>query len=158
MYCIVWERPDGAVTVEYPDDTDEARTRALEQTAIRLALKYGPGSIPHVYDSVNLPEPDDDQRFFNAWEWKNGCNVNMPRARLIHMDRIRQVRNKALEDLDVPWMKAIEIGDQLAADEVGMQRQTLRDIPQTFKLSGFRTPATLKTAWPANLPRPGTQS
>ena len=38
-------------------------------------------------------------------------NVNMVKARAIHLAEIRRVRNAELAKLDVPWMQAVEAGN-----------------------------------------------
>lgn len=95
----------------------------------------------------------DDRYFRNACEWVAGaCSVNLPKARLIHMGRIRLVRDKELALLDPLLMRAEEQGNVAEADRIKALKQRLRDIPQTFDLSGHTTPETLKAAWPAELP------
>lgn len=104
---------------------------------------------PHyIVDETELPDHD----FFDCWEWNNGCNVNMPKARTIHMDCIRKVRNAELEKLDVPFLRAVEAGDTAEQQRIARKKQTLRDIPQTFDLSSIRAPEALKAAWPNELP------
>ena len=50
-------------------------------------------------------------------------------------------------------MRAVEAEDTLEQARVAARKQTLRDIPQTFDLAKYRTPATLKAAWPTDLPQ-----
>ena len=76
----------------------------------------------------------------------------MPNARFIHMGRIRKVRNAELLKLDVLYLKALEVGDVALQQSIAAQQQTLRDIPLRFDLEEFRTPVTLRAAWPAELP------
>jgi len=78
-------------------------------------------------------------------------NVNMSKARVIHMDAIRVARNAALAATDITFMRAVEVGDTDAQATIAVEKQTLRDIPQTFDLSS-RTPQQLKGKWPAELP------
>ena len=77
--------------------------------------------------------------------------INMTKARAIHLAEIRRVRNAELVKLDVPWMKAVEAGDTSAQAIITEEKQTLRDIPQTFDLTA-RTPAQLSAKWPKELP------
>ena len=79
-------------------------------------------------------------------------NVNMTKARVIHMDAIRVVRNAELAAKDIPWMKAVEAGDTSAQATIATEKQTLRDIPATFDLTDAATPEALKGKWPAELP------
>jgi hypothetical protein len=91
-----------------------------------------------------------DQYFRDCWEDIN-FTVNMTKARDLHMGEIRRVRNAELAKLDIPWMKAVEAGDTSAQAAIASEKQTLRDIPQTFDLSVYTTPESLKAAWPIEL-------
>ena len=77
--------------------------------------------------------------------------VNMPKARDIHMAEIRKVRNTELAKKDIEFMKALEADDGSAA-AIATEKQTLRDIPQTFDLT-TDTPEELKAKWPEGLPK-----
>jgi hypothetical protein len=92
------------------------------------------------------------RHFRNVWHVVDGAiEVDMPNARGQHMDTIRQARNKKLAELDVDFMRAIEAGDTDAQATIKTNKQTLRDIPQTFDLS-TDTPEALLTKWPSELP------
>jgi hypothetical protein len=79
--------------------------------------------------------------------------VNMTKARAIHMDTIRISRNAELVKKDVPFMQAVETGDTDAQATIGTEKQTLRDIPQTFDITtDVDTPEKLKAKWPTELP------
>ena len=96
----------------------------------------------------------DDRTFRDAWECpgdKLGCN--MTKARLIHLAKIRKVRNEELVKLDVPFMRAVEVGDTDAQATIATEKQVLRDIPATFDITtDVGTPELLKAKWPAELP------
>ena len=76
-------------------------------------------------------------------------NVNMVKARAIHLAEIRRVRNAELAKLDVPWMQAVEAGN---TSSQATQKQTLRDLPAAFSLDGYADAAALKASWPTELP------
>ena len=79
--------------------------------------------------------------------------VNMAKARVVHMDRIRVMRDKELVEKDLELLKAMESGDSSAEATIKTDRQALRDIPQTFDITtGVDTPEQLKAKWPAGLP------
>ena len=91
--------------------------------------------------------------FRDTWEDIEGTiQVNMSKARDVQMDKIRDVRNKELVALDVPFMKALEDGDTDAQATLKAKKQELRDIPQTFDLT-TDTPEQLKNKWPEGLPK-----
>lgn len=77
--------------------------------------------------------------------------VNMARARGLHMDYIRKARNAELIRTDLAFMRAVEGKDTNAQAMISAEKQTLRDIPQTFDLTA-RTPAALMGKWPIELP------
>ena len=80
-------------------------------------------------------------------------NVNMTKARAIHLEEIRRVRNEELVKEDVTFMRAVEDGDTDAQATIKTKKQALRDIPATFDITtDVDTPETLKAKWPAELP------
>ena len=80
-------------------------------------------------------------------------NVNMTKARAIHMDAIRVVRNEELAKEDINLMIANEAGTSSEQNAVKAKKQTLRDIPATFDITtDVDTPEKLKAKWPAELP------
>ena len=80
-------------------------------------------------------------------------NVNMTKARAIHLTKIRRVRNEELVKEDINILKAIEAGDTSAQSTVATRKQVLRDIPATFDITtGVVTPVQLKAKWPTELP------
>lgn len=100
---------------------------------------------------VTLPS---DRTFRGAWKAAAGAvDVDMPKAREIHMDRIRQSRDKALVVKGREYMIADEKGHTADKQAIAAEKQVLRDLPQTFDLSVAKTTEELVTAWPAELDR-----
>ena len=100
------------------------------------------------------PHGDCDARD-GAWEMDTDGRpkVNMPKARGVHMDKIRLVRNAELVKKDLPSLRALEAGDTDAQARIATEKQTLRDIPQTFDLTTDNdTPLELEAKWPSELP------
>jgi hypothetical protein len=90
-----------------------------------------------------------------AWEMDTDGTpkVNMAKARGVHMDRIRVVRNAELVKKDLTSLRAIEAGDTGAQSTIATEKQVLRDIPATFDITtGVDTPEKLKAKWPTELP------
>ena len=80
-------------------------------------------------------------------------NVNMTKARAIHLEEIRKVRNAALVKEDVTFMRAVEAEATDAQATIKTKKQTLRDIPATFDITtDVDTPEKLKAKWPDTLP------
>ena len=146
-----------------PDDrTDE---QLIEIVIAKLKNQYG---LPNDHE-FNLIDNDELNERVNecqgstfrygswnsvgAWEMDTDGRpkVDMPKARVVHMDHIREARNVELEKLDVPYMRAVEAADTDEQTNISNQKQTLRDIPETFDLEGCTTPESLKDAWPDEL-------
>jgi|TARA_R110002012_G_scaffold84546_1_gene211404 hypothetical protein len=80
-------------------------------------------------------------------------NVDMTKARAIHLEEIRRVRNEELVKEDVTFMRAVEDGDTDAQATIKTKKQTLRDLPTTFDITtDVDTPEKLKAKWPTELP------
>ena len=80
-------------------------------------------------------------------------NVNMTKARAIHLADIRRVCDAELVKKDVPFMRAVEVGDTDAQATIATEKQVLRDIPATFDITtDVDTPEKLKAKWPTELP------
>lgn len=104
-------------------------------------------TIPwQVVDSSTLPP---DRYFRGALRAEKGrFTIDMPKAREIHMNRIRKARDKALTALDVETMKAVGKGDQQSLTVTEARKNFLRNIPQTLDLSKAKTPEELRAIWP----------
>lgn len=127
--------------VPAPDFADEiARGHPEHQAAISSVREISEGDIPGEY------------QFKDAWRDDGSTvSIHMPKAREIHMGRIRVVRDAKLVALDVETIKAVGTGDTVYRDKIEAEKQALRDIPTTFNLSNAKTPAELLKLWPAGL-------
>jgi hypothetical protein len=149
---VVWECQNGKIISTYinPDYTDLSQIEAAKIKVQGIIESERGPIIRHDYDPDMLPEPSNDQRFFNVWEWvDDAVVVNMPKARGIQMDKIREVRNKELVKKDIEFIKALEVDDG-SHTAIAAEKQVLRDIPQTFDLT-TETPEQLKELWPEGL-------
>ena len=111
-----------------------------------------PDGVAHrVVEDNEIPSA---RLFRNAWADDGlSVDVDMPKAREIHMDAIRVDRDKQLAELDITFMRAVEDGDPDAQDAASAAKQALRDIPQEFDLSAHANADDLDAAWPDGLPR-----
>lgn len=152
--------PPFNLRVFYPAYDDPARpTNLTDDEFLEYAIARNKASGVVADDCpvyrIASEELPSDHYFFNAWEWVDGAVVEArAKCEAIHMDRIRVTRDKELVALDVPYMRALEAGDVDEQTRITGLKQTLRDIPQTFDLSGYASVADLKAAWPDVLPRP----
>ncbi len=92
-----------------------------------------------------------DYTFRNAWtddKDTDTIDVDMVKARPIHMDVIRGLRKEKLKDLDIQFARALEQSDTKEINKIAEQRQILFDLPTTYDLSKYHTPEALKEAIP----------
>ena len=155
--CITLEYPDGRVAVRgglnpkflarFNGDVDAALQHVLDN----LVPIQNPDAVARIED-VTFPP---DRKFRDAWVRGRGAiDVSMPKARAVHMNRIRVVRDAELVKTDNDLKKAEDNNDNAEAARLRDRRKTLRDIPQTYDLSGAATPDELDALWPRDLPRP----
>ena len=83
--------------------------------------------------------PDDaipsDRTFRDAWADTTPeltIDVDMAKARAIHLERIRIKRNAELSKLDIQATKAQDIGDAETLTQIRVRKQELRDLPTTL--------------------------
>lgn len=88
-----------------------------------------------IMDTSDLPSGKGlkyDSSFRWALKYQNKkVVVDLPKAREIHLTRLRGKRNKQLQELDIETMKNISNPTKLA--EIEKQKQTLRDLPQALQ-------------------------
>ena len=55
-------------------------------------------------------------------------NIDVNRALDVHKKQIRTKREILFKDLDVQFMRALEVGNTTLAAEIGAKKQSLRDV------------------------------
>jgi hypothetical protein len=123
----VIEMEEGSIAIDIADEISK-----LEASGIAVVN----------YFKIEERDIPQDRYFRGAWEFDQGLSVNMDKARDIQMGHIRAARNEKLAALDI---------EQLKGNDVAAEKQTLRDIPETFDLTGAETPEALKELWPEEL-------
>jgi len=138
MPFITYSQENGQVAVIIPADP----SLSIEE----IAAKDVPEGLPYkIVDSLDI-----DNDYFNAYEFhpEDGAEVNIDKAKAIHLDKFRAARAPKLASLDVQYMKAIEIEDSVAASAIAVQKQELRDVT---KLTLPDTLPEIKATWPSIL-------
>ena len=69
--------------------------------------------------------------------------IDIPKAKDIWKDKIREKRKSALEKLDVDFMRATEQGNDTTT--IVAEKQTLRDLPN--QVDTANTVDEIKTVW-----------
>jgi hypothetical protein len=83
--------------------------------------------------------------------------INIDKAKEIHKEKIRAVRNPLLQEKDVEYMRALELGDTEKVSEIVAEKQALRDAtaivndvtPTATSVLGVT--AELKQVWDADV-------
>jgi hypothetical protein len=135
MPYITYPQPNGQVAVIFPADP----SLSIEE----IAAKDVPEGVPYkIVDSLNI-----ENDYFNAYEFheKDGAEVNIDKAKVIHLDKFREARKPLLESLDVQYMRALETEDTVKAAEIAVKKQELRDVTKTPLPD---TLPELKEVWP----------
>lgn len=100
------------------------------------------------YRRIAESENPKDRTYRNALEDTGGRLAHhMPKARELHLGKLRRERVDKLADLDRQWMIAMGADDKHAAKEIEAKRQKLRDMPtiKSAEIEGAADVAALKT-------------
>lgn len=117
---------------------------ARKSTAIRKFHEAHPDQY-HLNPIEGSPIIPENRIFRDAWTIKdNEIVIDHKKAENIHLDRIRKARNDKLKVLDVETLKALTNPEKL--QEIERQKQSLRDLPKTIKLTNLENPE-----WPQEL-------
>ena len=149
---ILYTRPDGGVSIVVPTPETLAKFETEDDAIAHVRGRSVPDDATkiRVIDRSAIPEK---RTFRNAWvDGTDKAVTDRSKASAIHMNRIREVRNAELAKEDINFQKAIEADDDSAKATVATKKQTLRDIPQNFDLSGASTDDELDALWPSELP------
>jgi hypothetical protein len=77
-------------------------------------------------------------------------NINIEKALEIHKTQIRTKREIAFKDLDIQFMKALEVGNTTLATNIGVKKQTLRDATN-IESDSITTLDEIKSLWDVEL-------
>lgn len=110
---------------------------------------------PDATDVHEMPEgwrfpADTDATFRRAWRKKGMTfGVDMPMAREIWRNKMRQTRAPLLSDLDVQFMRAVE--KSRSTKKIAARKQLLRDVTADPAIEAAQTPEELRAVWPPAL-------
>ena len=137
---IAIEMPDGSIlTARLKDGVDPQE----------FVAEHAVGAIRF----VELPtDPKLGREFRNAWSLGgDALQVDMPRARQIHLERLRKARDQELDKKDKDFTRAHGKKNQPEQDRIEAERENLRNLPQTVNVTAATTPQELLSVWPTEL-------
>ena len=159
-FATEWATAIGLGGLTEAEAIDLIRRRIQLRRGYTASALVEPDTLPHHLICMgDCAEDNCCGRYFrDAIVWDDGidnkCTCDMDRCRGVHMDKIRIMRNAELAKKDTSFMRAVESGDTSAQTIIATEKQTLRDIPQTFDLTTENdSPEELKQKWPAGLPK-----
>jgi len=149
MRRLVYTRADGGTTISTPVINTIGEVDGFtEADAEARALTKVPADATNVRWVTAAEIPLD--RAFRA-AWKNDLTVDMAKAKAIHLDRIRALREPRLAKLDADYLRADEAGDTAQKAVIAAKKQALRDATAYPAIDAARTPDQLKAAIPPAL-------
>lgn len=131
--------------ITYPQENGQVAVVSLATgVTIEDAISSSiPANTPYkVVESLAI-----DDSYFNAYEFNavTGAEVNIEKAKAIHLNKFREARKPKLEALDVQYMRALEVNDSAKAAEIALSKQALRDVTLTALPD---TLPEIKAVWP----------
>mgnify|MGYP003651429118 FL=1 len=130
---IIYTTDEGTVAILIP--TDECGLSIEE-----IAAKDVPEGKE--YKIVDVSELSSDRTFRNAWVLDNEITVDIPKAKVITKNKLREQRKPLLEAQDILFMQAQESGSDTS--DIVTEKQRLRDI--TNQVDSMTTVDELKGA------------
>lgn len=130
----------GGVCIVCPCD-QELTTEELAQAVI-------PAGLPHrVVDKNSLTA---NTNFTDAWELdfsdpSSSVEVNMSKAKEIHKNKIRIARIPKFQELDIQFMRCLEVGGDTSYIE--RKKAILRDATNTTEISSAVSAEELMESW-----------
>lgn len=139
MKKIVYTRPDGGVSIIHPAAKHNIEKVMGPMTDAEYEAHVLARSIPA--DATNVRYIDDadiptDREFRNAWvdvtEAKS-LDVCCNKAKEVALEKLRLLRNKALESTDIEMTRALEDNDQGKVTALREKRMNLRNVTEELK-------------------------
>ena len=142
MKIVVFDNPDGSVTLRYPADpaTSKGPTKPREgETPDEWFERITAG--PNRKGGVRVGEIDSEtiplrRRILRGSLRWNGTNVvvDMAAARVLKLDHIREERNRRLDETD---KEVFALDGRPLPPALAAKRQALRDLPQNIDLDSI---------------------
>lgn len=148
---IAYTQPNGIVAIVHaaPKSNLEQVLGPLTDEAYRAHVykRSIPDGATNVHELSDDFVPDTDRTFRNAWVTDGSVlSVDMDKAREIHKQNLRSLRDPLLLAADVEMSKAYN--DKTQQDAIEAKRQKLRDVTDDQSIAAATTPDELRAAIP----------
>jgi hypothetical protein len=74
--------------------------------------------------------------------------VNLNKAKEIHKENLRFARSQEFKNLDIEFMRSLEVEDVQKIEEIANLKQQLRDITKSPEIDSAESVEDLKRHWP----------
>ena len=123
--------------------------RAPDMMLRAVALRYGIAFVETPFQIIDEAAVPQDWTFRNAWKAVGlDVQIDMPKAREIHKNKLRELRAPQLAALDVEYYRADEAGDAALKKQIVARKQALRDATADPRIAAATTPEQLKAVIP----------
>lgn len=117
-----------------------------------LTLEQAISNMPNNMPTGIVDSEEIDYYFAEAYEFQNGkVNINIEKAKEIHINKFRIARAPLLLKLDIEFMKAVETGSKALQKQIASKKQELRDITTVDLPNNLNE---IKAVWPDILTNP----
>jgi tRNA U34 5-methylaminomethyl-2-thiouridine-forming methyltransferase MnmC len=134
--------------ITYPQENGQVAVVSLA-TGVTVEEAIS-SSIPENTPYKIVESLDIDDSYFDAYEFnpETGAEINIAKAKQIHLDKFRAARAPKLAKLDIDYMRALEVEDSVKASQIAIAKQELRDVT---KIELPDTLPEIKETWPSIL-------
>jgi len=140
---------DGELVPSTKTSWREVKTQRI-LTIDEIAQKDLPAGTE--YKIINASELPQDRFYRDAWVYASDkVVVDLPKARNVHLNKIRARRNEKFIELGFPVKLDSSLEKAIIPEETRAILQALRDIPQVLDLSEVNTLEELTALWPEQL-------
>lgn len=117
MDVIIYKQDDGSVAVMSPSNT-------CGMTMQQIADKDVPEKCEwRVVKTTELPSNNE---YFDAWRYDTDITIDVQEAHKLKRDRMRLLREPILKNLDIQFMKRLEMGQDVS--DIVSRKNELRNV------------------------------
>lgn len=148
MKKFIIKRMDGGISIGVICDNENPDQEYLDNEISKWAQSSAHQSDYHQFEE-RFPD-DPDGYFHDAYDHSRlkGVFIDMDKARNIHMDNLRKIRQQKFIDLGFPNQLHPDVEAMILDDDTKKQLHILRDFPSKTDLTAIDTPAKLRNFIP----------
>lgn len=123
-----------------------------KEQVMEKSIPEGALSVEIIEDFSVFPK---DRAFRDSWQMNAGTvEEDLVKSKAIHLDRLREARNKKLDELDKGEIKFLGQSKQQELNDLRTEKQRLRDLPVSIGVDSASSVGDLKKLWDVELELP----